>query len=162
MQQFSQVRFTLAIVWAAICLSGCSEHAPEISSHPEKTSHPEGNSAGKRQAITSVKLARREAVENSPRFQMLGAERTGLDWVHRWDPPKGFESQLDSSVAGGGICLGDYDGDGLTDLFLTRPQGGNRLYRNLGDFRFKDVTRHAGLVDREFWGYRSQLWRYRQ
>ena len=48
-----------------------------------------------------------------------------------------------------GAAVGDYDGDGRVDLFVTgwRDQ---RLYRNLGMGRFRDVTEHAGLT--------SSLW----
>jgi hypothetical protein len=62
---------------------------------------------------------------------------------------------IGSTAAAAGVAIGDYDGDGRPDLFLTRPFGGNRLYRNLGDFRFKDVTASAGLtaeLDYEAWG----------
>jgi len=57
---------------------------------------------------------------------------------------------------GQGAAAIDYDGDGLIDLFL--PNGDffpetkldadprSALYKNLGDFRFKDVTREAGLL----------------
>ena len=45
-----------------------------------------------------------------------------------------------------GISLGDYDGDGLDDLYVGQPGGlPNRLYRNDGDGTFSDVTRSAGL-----------------
>ena len=55
---------------------------------------------------------------------------------------------------GGGVALIDYDQDGLLDIFL--PGGGYyvgtrvlghpcRLYRNLGQFRFQDVTSQVGL-----------------
>ena len=43
-----------------------------------------------------------------------------------------------------GVCAGDYDNDGWTDLFLTYF-GRNALYRNRGDGRFEDVTARAGL-----------------
>ncbi|MFO1511799.1 MAG: VCBS repeat-containing protein [Verrucomicrobiota bacterium] len=52
----------------------------------------------------------------------------------------------------GGICTADFDNDGLTDFYVTSPVGGNRLYHNLGDFRFEDVTESAGLLDTNFWG----------
>jgi len=56
----------------------------------------------------------------------------------------------------GGVAAFDYDGDGRVDLFFTNgaPQPGltkrapddcNRLYRNLGGWRFEDVTARAGL-----------------
>ena len=45
-----------------------------------------------------------------------------------------------------GVCAGDFDGDLLPDLFSAYPYGGHRLYRNLGDFRFEDVTEKSGLT----------------
>ena len=44
-----------------------------------------------------------------------------------------------------GVCAGDYDNDGWTDLFLTY-YGRNVLYRNDGGARFRDVTAAAGLA----------------
>ena len=44
-----------------------------------------------------------------------------------------------------GVCAGDYDNDGYTDLFVTY-WGQNILYHNEGGKRFRDVTREAGLV----------------
>ncbi len=61
---------------------------------------------------------------------------------------------------GGGIAVLDYDGDGGPDLYFT--QGGrwplqddqaehlDRLFRNCGDGRFKDVTAAAGLAENRF------------
>jgi hypothetical protein len=43
-----------------------------------------------------------------------------------------------------GVCAGDYDNDGFTDLFVTY-WGQNRLYRNAGGVHFEDVTERAGL-----------------
>ncbi|MGE5276624.1 MAG: CRTAC1 family protein [Acidobacteriota bacterium] len=54
----------------------------------------------------------------------------------------------------GGCAFGDYDGDGLPDLYVTNslPRWGSpntercgRLYRNLGGGRFEDVTARAGI-----------------
>ena len=45
-----------------------------------------------------------------------------------------------------GVSLGDADGDGLEDLYISQPSGlPNRLYRNNGDGTFADTTRTAGL-----------------
>jgi hypothetical protein len=44
-----------------------------------------------------------------------------------------------------GVCAGDYDNDGYTDLFVTY-WGANRLYRNVGGRRFADVTAKAHLI----------------
>jgi len=45
---------------------------------------------------------------------------------------------------GQGVCAGDYDNDGFTDLFVTY-WGQNHLYHNRGDGTFEDVTERAGL-----------------
>ena len=48
---------------------------------------------------------------------------------------------------GPGACFLDYDGDGRIDIFLADngAQGGVSLYHNLGNGKFEDVTRKAGL-----------------
>ncbi len=49
--------------------------------------------------------------------------------------------------AGMGVAAGDYDGDGLTDIFKTNfASDTNTLYRNNGDFSFTDETVGAGLA----------------
>lgn len=45
-----------------------------------------------------------------------------------------------------GICVADYNNDGMEDFFVTY-WGKNALYRNNGDGSFTDVTRQAGLLD---------------
>ena len=47
---------------------------------------------------------------------------------------------------GSGVALGDYDGDGLCDIYLCDLGGTNVLYRNLGGWKFQDVTREAGVT----------------
>ena len=43
----------------------------------------------------------------------------------------------------GGVAAGDYDGDGLVDLYVTRLDDSDILYRNRGDGTFADVTAEA-------------------
>jgi hypothetical protein len=52
---------------------------------------------------------------------------------------------LTSDSWGQGVCAGDYDNDGYTDLFVTY-WGQNRLYRNIGGKRFEDVTAASHLT----------------
>lgn len=45
-----------------------------------------------------------------------------------------------------GVCVGDFDGDGLDDIYVCQPAGlPNRLYKNRGDGTFADVTEQAGV-----------------
>jgi hypothetical protein len=79
---------------------------------------------------------------------------TGVTFRHT-DGSSGRRYIVESVASG--LATFDYDGDGLIDIyFLTgRPLPGtetgepvtNRLYRNLGDFRFVDVTEEAGVGD---------------
>lgn len=46
---------------------------------------------------------------------------------------------------GSGVAIGDYDNDGLADIYLVGADVSNRLYRNLGNFQFEDVTEFAGV-----------------
>ncbi|MBE7499305.1 MAG: VCBS repeat-containing protein [Verrucomicrobiales bacterium] len=85
------------------------------------------------------------------RFEPLTPAATGLDFVHRWNTAARYERLLNSSMVGGGVAVGDYDGDGRPDLFLTRPAGGGQLYRNTGDLRFTNVTDQAGVRDPASW-----------
>ncbi len=55
-------------------------------------------------------------------------------------------SGLDVALYGMGVAVGDYDNDGLPDLFVT-ALGGNRLFHNRGKGRFQDVTSNAGIRD---------------
>lgn len=52
---------------------------------------------------------------------------------------------LTRSGWGQGVCIGDYDNDGLRDLFVTY-YGHSVLYHNEGNGKFKDVTAEAGLL----------------
>ena len=56
-----------------------------------------------------------------------------------------------------GVAIGDYNNDGLPDVFITRF-GHCSLYRNNGDGTFTDVTAQAGLAsEKESW-YTSAAW----
>ena len=52
-------------------------------------------------------------------------------------------SGIDVALYGMGVAIGDFDGDGLSDVYLTAV-GGNHLFRNLGAGKFADVTSIAG------------------
>ena len=54
-----------------------------------------------------------------------------------------------NSSAFSGLSMADYDNDGFLDLFVPQRQTlrGNALYRNMGEWRFQDVTAASGLGD---------------
>ena len=69
-----------------------------------------------------------------------------------------------NTATGSGVAMGDYDGDGLVDVFLPRTTDGGRLFRNLGGFRFEDVDAISAGIGRarERVDARRVVRRYRQ
>src|SRR5690606_30997231 len=61
--------------------------------------------------------------------------------------------------AGTGVAVGDVDGDGLPDLFVTN-YGPNILYRNNGDGTFSDWTEKAGVAGGEYWSSSAGFFDY--
>ena len=76
-------------------------------------------------------------------FERLPPALTGLDFTNRLFG----EMFLTNAVAhnGAGVAASDVDGDGLCDLYFANLQGTNRLYRNLGGWKFADITGPAGV-----------------
>jgi hypothetical protein len=86
-----------------------------------------------------------------------GAPRTLSFWRNVTQPggPIRFveatrEAGLAASLFGMGVAVGDVDGDGSPDLFVTGVNG-NRLFLNDGKGRFRDATKGSG-VESTGWG----------
>ena len=102
-----------------------------------------------------------------PGFTEMSPRRTGVDFGNRLSRALAIEH--DHLLVGSGVAVGDYDGDGLADLYFSRLQGPNALYRNLGGWRFEDVTEAAGVGGRDrgvvgilSGGGRRQRWHIRR
>lgn len=52
---------------------------------------------------------------------------------------------------GGGVGIIDINNDNLLDIYLTSNLNSNKLYLNLGDMKFKDITNEAGVGGTKSW-----------
>ncbi len=102
--------------------------------------------------VASFLLSAAAFADPEPLFRVVPLE-SGLDFRHEWQPGAGAEREMDGAGAGGGVAMGDVNGDGRTDVVLTRPFGGARLFLNGGGWKFADATAASGLgADSGHWG----------
>ncbi|MEO8426673.1 MAG: VCBS repeat-containing protein [Verrucomicrobiota bacterium] len=81
--------------------------------------------------------------KGKPGFTSLASEQTGLRFTNILDERSSAANRVLEN--GSGVAVGDFDKDGRPDIFLSSLAGSNALYRNLGGWRFEDVTLDAGV-----------------
>ena len=95
-------------------------------------------------------FAARSGPRGATMFTVLAPEQTGVVTENRYADPKmwgEYYQELVYGAVGTGVAVGDYDNDGRPDIFVVSKTEGCRLFRNLGNWKFEDVTEKAGLRD---------------
>src|SRR5713226_1590585 len=77
-------------------------------------------------------------------FTLLPPQSTGILFTNYLSPERYLTNSM--LLNGSGVAAGDVDGDGLCDLYFCGLDGPNRLYRNLGNWKFEDITAAAGVA----------------
>ncbi len=85
-------------------------------------------------------------------FTLLPAAATGIDFANNLEYDRDFNVyRYRNFYNGGGVGLGDFNKDGLLDIYLTANMAPNRLYLNRSNWRFEDVTEVAGVGGQRDW-----------
>lgn len=85
-------------------------------------------------------------------FELLDAKATGIDFINTITENDSFNIlDYEYLYNGGGVAVADFDDDGLQDLFFTGNMVSNKLYHNLGNMKFEDVSRASGTEAQDFW-----------
>lgn len=117
----------LSFAAGALILHPLVAEPPAWQSIPEGRWHPVTHAADSRSGFTS-----------------LASTDTGLTFTNHLAELSAANNRILEN--GSGVALGDIDGDGWCDIYFCRLEGDNVLYRNLGNWRFEDITANSGVA----------------
>src|SRR5882724_4443969 len=135
-------RVLLRIGFGAVCLTGTS-NAP----------------AALADGLIARPLSPRPATRGATLFAELSAQQTGIVTTNHYADPRmwaDLNREFEIGALGTGVTIGDYDGDGRPDIFVVSKTESCRLFRNLGNWKFEDVTEKAGVGDK---GEAAAIWK---
>src|SRR5258705_4500030 len=91
-------------------------------------------------------------IPSVPLFKVLDSKATGIDFRNDLTYTKEFNLfKYIYFYNGSGVGAGDFNNDGLIDLFFASNQQQNKIYLNAGNLKFKDVTKEAAIPQDGGW-----------
>ncbi len=85
-------------------------------------------------------------------FEKIAPEESGIHFVNKVENSEDFNIfSYRNFYNGAGVAMGDINNDGLTDIYFTNNLGKNKLFLNKGNFKFEDITEHAGVGGSKAW-----------
>ena len=97
--------------------------------------------------VTSILLPSCKEKSSNKLFTALSAAESGIHFsndIHEDDSSASFINEF--GYMGGGVGIGDFNNDGLKDIFFTGNQVSSRLYINKDNNKFEDITEKAGVT----------------
>lgn len=80
-----------------------------------------------------------------PLFKTLSSQQTNIHFSNNINETENLNIlSYEYFYNGGGVAVGDINNDGLEDIYFTGNMVPNKLYLNLGNMKFKDITKSAG------------------
>ena len=92
------------------------------------------------------------AQNNSTLFKLLPAPQTGIDFKNQLFENDSLNILNQANIYnGGGVGIGDFNKDGLMDVYFAGNMVPNKLYLNKGSLKFNDITNAAGVGGEGRW-----------
>jgi hypothetical protein len=89
---------------------------------------------------------------SKPLFTLLDSKHTNIDFINDVEYTEEYNTYTYRNFYNGaGVGLGDFNNDGLQDIYFCGNQTGNKLYINKGQFVFEDITEKAGVASSGSW-----------
>lgn len=86
------------------------------------------------------------AQKKSTLFESLAPSKTGIHFKNILEETPGSNVlTYEYFYNGGGVAVGDINNDGLEDIYFTGNMRPNALYLNLGNFKFREIAKEAGV-----------------
>ena len=85
-------------------------------------------------------------------FTLVDNSKTGINFSHELVDTNEQSIFLYANYYGGaGVGIGDFDNDGLEDIFFAANLLDDKIYKNLGNFEFEDKTKMSGIINNGSW-----------
>jgi hypothetical protein len=96
---------------------------------------------------------RKDSTDSHPAlFTLMEPKVTGVDFSNDVTYTEEYNTYTYRNFYNGaGVGLGDFNQDGLIDIYFCGNIVDNKLYLNLGDFQFEDITEKAGVACPDVW-----------
>ncbi len=90
--------------------------------------------------------------KEEPLFRLVSPESSGLTFINEISEDEYFNVLTNEYIYNGaGVGIGDFNNDGLQDIFFSGNMVANHLYLNKGDFEFEDVSKQAKIEAHDRW-----------
>ena len=90
--------------------------------------------------------------KNIPMFSLMSEKQTGISFINKIREDDSLNVlRYEYMYNGAGVGVGDFNNDGLQDVFFSGNMVKNKLFLNKGNFKFEDISKAAGIQGNGTW-----------